>query len=185
MKNILLEKIASYDNTLHDYIQSKVDLAGNFHDFLMFITHLGNPIPSLAIAIIIILFLILKKKYREIKIFSIAAIVAVLIIGVLKEIFMRGRPEGIIDVPSYSFPSGHALIVAVIIPLFVYFSLPYFKSKIFKNLFIIISYSYIFIMSWTRLYLGVHYLSDIVVGILIGGVISVATILIIKKKPLR
>ncbi len=101
---------------------------------------------------------------------------------VLKHFIARPRPVGVavyIEDLS-SFPSGHATVAVALYGLVGYF--------IFKKLFglkrwlgIIGCLLLILLVGFSRIYLGVHYLSDVVGGYLVGGVWCVASIIYIKK----
>lgn len=94
--------------------------------------------------------------------------------GILNQIFKfffhRPRPEfGIIPVSGLSFPSGHATLAAAFYGGLIYIIA---KSKIKAPLKIILSavlFSLILIIGVSRIYLGVHYASDILGGYLVGG----------------
>ncbi len=98
----------------------------------------------------------------------------------LKNIFMLPRPShidpalGIIQLKTYSFPSGAAQN-AVLIPLIF---INHFKNKKWP---IIVGICYFFFISLSRMYLGVHFLSDILVGWLIGFLLFLIYLYIFPK----
>ena len=69
---------------------------------------------------------------------------------------------------SYSFPSGHATIAMAYYGLLFYLLLLYVKSPGFKYIVFISGVMFIFSMGFSRVYLGVHYLSDVLSGFAIG-----------------
>jgi len=98
----------------------------------------------------------------------------------LKIIFQRPRPENALSAAhSFSLPSGHAMIAVVFYGFIAYFFLCLCqKNKISVLggvLFIILS------IGFSRLYLGVHYLSDILAGYLLGVFWLLLGIFAIKK----
>lgn len=85
-----------------------------------------------------------------------------------KNIFKRARPEyAMIIEKEYSFPSGHALIGFAFYTMLAYMVFKYYKGP-WKR--IITGFLIIFpiIISFSRLYLGVHYASDVFAGLLLG-----------------
>jgi len=88
----------------------------------------------------------------------------------LKNIFMIPRPFHLnaalelIYIESYSFPSGAAQ-AAVLLPLIF---INHFKKKKLPIIFGII---YFFLISFSRLYLGVHFLTDIIAGWILGFIL--------------
>jgi membrane protein DedA with SNARE-associated domain/membrane-associated phospholipid phosphatase len=86
-------------------------------------------------------------------------------------LFHRPRPEGLVPaVPGdiYSFPSSHATIAAAFYGFIAYVwirSSPRWKSKVSA---IFIAFSAIFLVDFSRLYLGVHFLNDVLAGNFVG-----------------
>lgn len=91
----------------------------------------------------------------------------------LKYLFRRARPEGaaaFLHGASFSFPSGHALGSTVGIGITAYLLMAFFESR--RNARIATAFAaaiLVLLIGWSRLYLGVHYLSDVVAGISAGG----------------
>jgi len=104
-----------------------------------------------------------KKRSNFITTFASSAISTSFIILLLKEIFKRTRPiESLIQYSSFSFPSGHAAVVFSVLPLLLK------KYPKFKYLSIGIA----LLVVYNRLYLGLHYFSDLIVGAIIGYAIG-------------
>jgi len=107
---------------------------------------------------------------RERKSFTIATLIllAGFFSGILKIIIARPRPEGLILMetePSYSFPSGHATITAG------FATYAWLTKTISKNLkYLLITLTALTAIS--RIYLGVHFISDVIAGLLIGTIIG-------------
>lgn len=111
---------------------------------------------------------------------------AIVINAILKKIFRRARPfiksNFDIDIKrpkDFSFPSGHTSVSATITVVCIYYILKYNLSV----LFIVISIVFLILMGISRLCLKVHYLSDVVVG-LIFGIIN-GSIAVIFRDPIR
>jgi len=77
----------------------------------------------------------------------------------LKIIIIRPRPIfNLIELTSYSFPSGHTTI------MFTLFILIFYNFPKYKYIWLVIS----LIIAFSRLYLGVHYFTDVIAGVIIG-----------------
>jgi membrane-associated phospholipid phosphatase len=87
----------------------------------------------------------------------------------LKNVFERTRPE-FADVflvtPSWSFPSGHAMNTFVFCGLGVYVLLRFTRSWTTIAAVVAVAFAWCLVMAFTRLYLGVHFLSDVVAGLI-------------------
>ena len=132
-----------------------------------FITNFGGAI-FLVIATIT-LFIVIKNKKIGISILSNLAIVTVLN-QLIKRILQRPRPTEyrIIEETGYSFPSGHSMISMAFYGYFIYLIYKYVKNKYVKWISIILLSLLICLIGISRIYLGVHYTSDVLGGFLIS-----------------
>ena len=104
-----------------------------------------------------------------------------LINEVLKPIINRPRPSGdLVHILSHEldngFPSGHALFAIVILGLVAYFTFNNLKNQGIRVVVIVGLIFLILLVGVSRVYLGVHWLSDVVGGYFMGGVILTALI---------
>jgi undecaprenyl-diphosphatase len=90
---------------------------------------------------------------------------------VLKETFERTRPEfadPVLAASSWSFPSGHAMGTFIFCGLGCYLLLRRNRSWTTAALVVTASASWCVVVAFSRLYLGVHYASDVIAGLLAG-----------------
>ena len=132
-----------------------------------FITNFGGAI-FLVIATIT-LFIVIKNKKIGISILSNVAIVTVLN-QLIKRILQRPRPTEyrIIEETGYSFPSGHSMVSMAFYGYFIYLIYKYVKNKYVKWISISLLSLLICLIGISRIYLGVHYTSDVLGGFLIS-----------------
>ena len=132
-----------------------------------FITNFGGAI-FLVIATIT-LFIVIKNKKIGISILSNVAIVTVLN-QLIKRILQRPRPTEyrIIEETGYSFPSGHSMVSMAFYGYLIYLIYKYVKNKYVKWISIILLSLLICLIGISRIYLGVHYTSDVLGGFLIS-----------------
>lgn len=132
-----------------------------------FITNFGGAIFLICIAII--LFVAIKNKKIGITIVSNLGIITILN-QLLKRILQRPRPEEfrIINESGYSFPSGHSMISMAFYGYLIYLIYKYVKNKYLKWALITILGMLIISIGISRIYLGVHYTSDVLAGFLIS-----------------
>lgn len=167
-------------NNLDDAILQFIDK--NMHipildKIMVFFTTIGN----LGIVwIVIFLILLISKKYRKVGLIGLIALLLTQIIcnDLLKNLFQRERPflsypELVLLIKSptsYSFPSGHTMSS---------FASAFVIAKHIKKLaiptFILAS-----LIAFSRLYLYVHFLTDVMVGIILGYIVYVLANYIVK-----
>ena len=154
--------------TIHEYISS--GLVGLFK----FFTIAGGPYSLIIVTVILAGFLIIKKDIRAslVMLFSVGG--ASVLNVVLKHIFMRTRPH-LWDRAfehGYSFPSGHSMVsIAFILAL----TFVLWHSKC-RNWVISLGTIFMLIVGFSRLYLGVHFPTDVITGYLIAGFWTVAVV---------
>ena len=131
------------------------------------ITNLGGAI--FLIALTIILIILIKNKKIGISIFSNLVIITILN-QLLKRILQRPRPTEyrIIEETGYSFPSGHSMISMAFYGYLIYLIYKYIKNKYIKWGAIILLSVLICSIGISRVYLGVHYTSDVLGGFFIS-----------------
>ena len=132
-----------------------------------FITNFGGAI--ILIVVTIALFISIKNKKIRLSIFSNLVIITILN-QLLKRILQRPRPTEyrIIEETGYSFPSGHSMISMAFYGYLIYLIYKYVKNKYIKWISIILLSILICVIGISRIYLGVHYTSDVLGGFLIS-----------------
>ena len=132
-----------------------------------FITNLGGAV--FIIILTLLLFIGIKNKKIGVSIFANLAFVTILN-QLLKSILQRPRPTEfrIIEETGYSFPSGHSMISMAFYGYLIYLIYKYVKNKYIKWSLIVLLSLLICTIGISRIYLGVHYTSDVLGGFLIS-----------------
>ena len=132
-----------------------------------FITNFGGAI--FLITLTVILFILIKNKKIGLSIFSNLVIITVLN-QLLKRILQRPRPTEfrIIEETGYSFPSGHSMVSMAFYGYLIYLIYKYVKNKYIKWISIVLLSILICSIGVSRIYLGVHYTSDVLGGFLVS-----------------
>ena len=132
-----------------------------------FITNYGVSI--FLIVFTIILLISIKNKKIGLSIFSNLAIITILN-QLLKRVLQRPRPTEyrIIEETGYSFPSGHSMISMAFYGYLIYLIYKYVENKYVKWILISLLSVLICLIGVSRIYLGVHYTSDVLGGFLIS-----------------
>lgn len=167
----------SFDNGIYSLVRS---FACDFLDnYFIFVTKFGNPI--VVIFVVLLFLLIFRKKYGIMAV--IMAIVSSSKNTFFKYLFKRERPAvlKLITQGGYSYPSGHAMISVAIYGYFLYLIIKYVKNKWIKYILSCLLVLFILSIGISRIYLGVHYASDIAGGFLLSFIELILLINISKK----
>jgi len=134
--------------------------------FFKIITKLGNPIGVIITIFILLIFLEKENIYR----LMISVIGVVSTNQLLKHTLRRVRPDHIrlINEKSFAYPSGHSMISIAIYGVLIYIIYKNIKNKFIKTILIIILTILVLLIGISRIYLGVHYPTDILGGYLIA-----------------
>ena len=132
-----------------------------------FITNFGGAI--FIILLTVILIAVIKNKKIGLSILANLAIITILN-QLLKRILQRPRPTEyrIIEESGYSFPSGHSMISMAFYGYLIYLIYKYVENKNVKWILISLLSILICLIGISRIYLGVHYTSDVLGGFLIS-----------------
>ena len=105
-------------------------------------------------------------------ILSASPLFSTLFYKLIKEILQRPRPEEVLHLiqqGGFSFPSGHAMTGLVFYGLVLYFLLGSIKKSSTRKVLLAVGLIYILFVGFSRIYLGVHYPSDVLAGWCLGG----------------
>ena len=132
-------------------------------------TNLASVPALLLISLALILFI---RQYRyQVPLFANLGISVILNLG-LKDVFTRPRPVAVLPLvveKGYSFPSGHSMAAAAFYGFLIYLLWHSGRSKRLKQAGTALLIALILLAGFSRVYLGVHYLSDVLAGFLVSG----------------
>lgn len=149
-------------------------------EIMRFISFLGNTKTITVFNIILVIYVFFSKKYKLLMITG-TSIASGLLNSFIKSIIKRSRPEGLalITQGGFSYPSGHTMISILFYGTVIYL-LANSKGK-YRKIFIILFGLLVILIPLSRIYLGVHYFSDIVGGLSFGLFILTTALTIYKK----
>ena len=162
--------LRNYFNIIDDFVYSLVKplISNDMTNIMQFITFFSDPIWCILLSCLMILFV---KNKKISKAFLLNLILVFLLNYVLKILFSRNRPADInlIVETGFSFPSGHAMMSLGIYGFLIYLLLLSDKNKISKIIGTCFLILLIFLIGISRIYLGVHYATDVIAGFVISA----------------
>lgn len=154
------------------------------NDFLTpimkFFTFFGS---ATMLIIITILAIFISKNHQRSIFISLNLLIVFLSSQLLKVIIQRERPFGqsLITEKGFSFPSGHSMVSTAFYGLMIYLIYKYCKNRNLKYFLITTLVILILLIGVSRIYLGVHYFSDVFAGFLTSIAYLIVYIKIIDK----
>ena len=183
-EDVLEKEAFAFDKTILLWIHSFAN--PTLDRIMLFITSLGDPNTVVVIVTISLALLIWRKYYQEAKIFFINCLGGVVLSYGLKLVFGKTRPDlwqSPITETSYSYPSGHALGSTILYGFLAYLlatRYPKFSRSIYT-----LAGLLIFAIGLSRLYLGVHWPTDIIGGYCIGFLWVMLCITMLRLQKIR
>ena len=162
--------IYHFDSTVINFIQGLESPV--ITSFMKIITFLGSSVFIILLSISILYFLYKVLNHRSELILFIAALIGSNILCVLLKLFFhRARPDlhRLIEISGYSFPSGHATNAMTVYGILTFILWRNIRTKSGRSLLIITSLIMILLIGISRIYLGVHFPSDVIAGYFTGG----------------
>ncbi len=153
--------ISTIDNFVYKYVSLLIN--PNTTVFFQLVTGMGSFYVIVTICLLSFIFLKLKRNSRLI---TANAVTIVVISTILKYVFVRSRPIdiNIITEFGYSFPSNHASVSAAFYGFIAYLAYKNIASVNKRNTIIILLGLLVFLIGLSRIYLGVHYTTDVLAG---------------------
>jgi len=146
---------------------------------LLFATWLGSTIQLFVLGAVVVLLFIWLRQWRVLGLFLLAMLGQITLHLGFKALFGIPRPELLIHNyaidDSFSFPSGHAISATSFFGFLALVLLQRFKSTSIRSSILFLAAALIFLICFSRIYIGVHRPSDVLAGIM-AGVIWLASI---------
>lgn len=160
---VITRDVLTFDTVIREYLYSI--RTGGLTVILTALTYLGN---WETISTLCVVFLVLPQtRFRFGLPLSGAAIIASLVQKILKLSFHRARPDlalHLISQGGYSFPSGHSFTVLIYYGMLLWLCRKYIRNRTAANLITAFFICLITVIGFSRIYLGVHYPTDVLGG---------------------
>lgn len=164
----LTNEILAFDTVIREYIYELRN--ENLTLIMKSITYLGNWQTITVLCFFLLLFSSTRMSFGVP--LSATAIISAMLQKLLKNAFHRERPDialHLIQQGGFSFPSGHSMTVLVFYGMMIYLCRQKMNNRTAANIVTVLLFLLIFFIGLSRIYLGVHYPTDVLGGWAIGS----------------
>ena len=162
------EMLVSFDQPIQTAIRG--DLPETLTLLFRAITHLID-IPVIISWVLIVAFIFYRKQWKMESYLMLGNLtLAGILIVTFKNIYQRPRPEilHLVEEKGFSFPSGHSLAVTLMVGSLIVILSQRIKNTVWRKIVQILLSFYIVSVLVSRIYLGVHYPSDVIASLCVG-----------------
>jgi len=173
------EMLANYDTAITDYVISH--RTPTLTAYFKFMTTVGDTYGYLIVLTIFLLIsLLVFKRWKYVVQATLVLALATISNMMLKRFIDRARPgiEHLVSVETLSYPSGHAMSAMAFYGFLIFLVLKFKIQKTFKYLLVLLLTVLILSIGISRIYLGVHFPSDIAGGFIAGFIWVVFCVLV-------
>jgi len=173
----LFAKMAEYvieqESVLHidRWISLQMDMLHTplFDTIMVALTNLNSGMGIFVFSVVLMLFLAYQKWYTDLWFYVLCIMGAGMALNLIKMIIQRLRPESeLLCITSYSFPSGHATMATAMAVAVYFIFVKNVHSKSLHLFLLLFCTTWIGMISFSRIYLDVHWVSDVIAGIGLG-----------------
>jgi membrane protein DedA with SNARE-associated domain/membrane-associated phospholipid phosphatase len=136
---------------------------------MIFISRFGSAPFLISLSAILFAVLIYKRKRYHSLLLASALTAGLISELIIKSVIFRARPaNSLVHISGYSFPSAHAVMATIFFSLLIYSFKDDIKNKPLKMLFIAATTALFLLIGLSRVYLNVHWFSDVIAGFALG-----------------
>ena len=139
------------------------------NEVMIFITNLNGGMGILLFSLVVMVVLAYLKWYKDLLFYTMSIGGAAFVFTMVKVIVQRIRPSSeLMDVTGYAFPSGHATMATAMAVALYFILVKRIYSRELRILLFFSSIAWPLIIAASRVYLEVHWLSDVIAGLGLG-----------------
>ena len=167
------EALTAVDLSFHTWMRAHATPLGD--QIAIAISFIGGPLMMTIVALVVGMVLVRRGAWLLLSVWLAAFVVGGFLDWILKNMIRRPRPVGaerfLDGISSFSYPSGHSMgsLIGFAMLAYVLFELwpPAHRHRVVV---VTATITIVLLVGWSRLYLGVHYLSDVIAGFAAGAV---------------
>ena len=155
-------------DTLHTYAYGASDLTNSLH----IVGILGSLEALALVSLLVAVVLLVQRCWSSLAAWLVAVLGGEALNLLLKDLFARPRPHferPLLVETSYSFPSGQAMESLVVYGMLAYFAVLTFRGRGKRAGSVVGAAVLVILIGFSRVYLGAHYVSDVIGGFAAGG----------------
>ncbi len=163
------EAITILDSQILNFIYTNRN--EKLNTFFLLITSLGNPLELTIVVIFVTTILIIKRHKYYALVLLISLVFNIIFVTIIKFIIERPRPPinyALVIENNFSFPSAHTIIAVTFYGVIFYFLARAIKNKYFEYFVIFLGIVLTLLIGISRIYLGVHWTSDVLASYCLG-----------------
>jgi len=143
-------------------------------NFFLFITNIGSAWVIVPLSIALVLYLFYKDERSKAILTGTTIFLAATLCELLKIMVGRSRPSNALtsEIITQSFPSWHAMMSLLFFLILIFLYKDEIRNKLKRNTFTSACIALIILISFSRLYLNVHWLTDVIAGLILGTIFA-------------
>jgi membrane-associated phospholipid phosphatase len=139
----------------------------------------GGGVVTIPLRVLVAVYLLVRRRWRAFSAWILTWVLAEVLLTLTKAWVMRSRPPNpLVSTKGFSFPSGHAVAAAATAVALVLAFMPSGPRRRKWELFAVL---FAFVMAMSRVYLGAHWFSDVVAGVLLGTGIALGSAALVTE----
>ena len=156
-------------------------------DVVTVVTHSGGTVAAWIVSTVLTIALLLRDRRREAVLVAGAMLSGLAVMTTLKNLFERQRPplpDRLVEISTFSFPSGHAMMTAILASVLVAVTLRVVLVHVrIALVFLLVLYT--LAVGLSRVYLAAHWMTDVLAGWTFGALWAAFWILLTRTRPRR
>ncbi|QIP49836.1 phosphatase PAP2 family protein [Streptococcus cristatus] len=162
------EQLVAFDSPIQTWLRG--DLPAALTTFFKLVTSVIDPLGIIIWVSALVLFFLYKKWKLEAALLAGNLVLHGILIKLIKLVYQRSRPSisHLVEEGGYSFPSGHAMATAIVVGTLIIIVQQRMQNQQIKRLVQGLLLLFILTIMASRVYLGVHYPTDVIGGALMG-----------------
>ena len=156
--------------------------------FFKTVTFFAQPATGVVLTAIAVIIAAGRRRWRIAAYIATSVIGSTILMKIIKTIVQRPRPtvDRIIPESGFSFPSGHSVNAVAFYGALLVLAFFYLRRRWLKAILLLVLAAEIVLLPISRVYLGVHFPSDVTAGLLLGLVVMLtATTFVLQPKKLK